>query len=161
MLGKQNKFQLAFKAQYLPIVAVAAVEQVCLGIFLLVMLQFALHHFQHHEKLTLIAFSCINVCLYPQDRISGPWSDGKWHCLQLAEDGSHCHCLEPDCREGRHVLKPFLNIQLPPVSHGIISQWCLGEDAKETQGYACHFLLSHFLGACWWVRVTRCSCSLL
>lgn len=114
------------------------------------MLQFALHHFQHYEKLTLIAFSCINVYLYPQDRISGPWSDGKWHCLQLAKDGSHCHCLEPDCWEGRHVLKPLLNIQLRPVSQGIICQWCLGGDTKETQGYACHLVLSCFLCACWW-----------
>lgn len=151
MFAKQNKFQLAYKAQYLPIVWV---------IFGLVMLQFALHHFQYHEKLTLIAFSCINIYLYPQDRISGPWFDGKWHCLQLAEDGSHCHCLEPDCREGRHVLKCLLNIQLPPVSNEIICQWCLGEDDKEMEGYACCLFLSCFLTAFWWAHVTRCSCGL-
>lgn len=121
MLGKENKFQLAFKAQYLPIVPVVAVEHVCLGIcyFVLVIL-FIISNTM--RNLILIAFSCINVYLYPQDRISGPWSDGKWHCLQLTKDGSHCHCLEPDCREGRHVVKPLLNIQLPPVSHGIICQ---------------------------------------
>lgn len=60
MLGKQNKFQHVFKAQYLPIVAVVAVEHVCWGIFFV---QFAFHHFQCHEKLTLIAFSYINFYL--------------------------------------------------------------------------------------------------
>lgn len=33
MLGKQNKYQLAFKAQYLPILAVATAERAWFGDF--------------------------------------------------------------------------------------------------------------------------------
>jgi len=71
MFSKQNKYQLAFKAQYLPILAVAAVERVwfyCgLGIFFFagVAPGFAFCSFQDHEKLTPIAFCCINVYLFP------------------------------------------------------------------------------------------------
>lgn len=34
-----------------------------------------------------------------KDRIFGSWPHGKWHRLQLVENGSHSDCLEQDRRE--------------------------------------------------------------
>lgn len=100
MLGKQNKHQLALKAQYLPILALAEVECVwfwCGFGTLLVMLQglfFISKTMRGWHQFLSLALMFISSS---QDRISGTWPYGKWHCLQLTEDGSHCHCLEPDC----------------------------------------------------------------